>query len=363
MSLSGGQICLAVLVGLLSFPDIQGQQCGVTYPKTLICALSGSTILLQCRHIQGQACSSESRWFNGQVDLFQDPRYTSRAFVSGPECTFQVKGLMEGDSGIYYLAFKNTNAWTPVLPGVNVSVTDRPNLEVSPGSVREGQRVTLTCSTTCTLSNNPTYIWYKNGQPVSDKHTTRDNRLYLNSCSREDAGSYSCASPEVPLRVESSYPPSFTYAREITSEQETITEFPTTYTTPLLYEEVTTTQMSPTYSTPLPYEETITEFPTTCTTPLLYEEASVHLILIAVVAAVVVVFILVLVILQIVRMNNCTSRLYENNPGEDRQHAIDDPNGPYTALNLRTRSPEYDTLFNVRNPCSENGPHSDYENI
>ncbi|XP_041960685.1 B-cell receptor CD22-like [Alosa sapidissima] len=58
--------------------------------------------------------------------------------------------------------------------------------------VKEGDKVTLTCSTTCSLSNNPTYIWYRNSQPVNDLHAT-DNRLDIDSVSIEDAGAYSCA--------------------------------------------------------------------------------------------------------------------------------------------------------------------------
>ncbi|XP_037395004.1 sialoadhesin-like [Pygocentrus nattereri] len=52
----------------------------------------------------------------------------------------------------------------------------------------EGQTVTLTCSSTCTLPNNPTYIWYRNGQPVSECESA--------SCSVpvvSEAVSYSCA--------------------------------------------------------------------------------------------------------------------------------------------------------------------------
>ncbi|KAG5278782.1 hypothetical protein AALO_G00102720 [Alosa alosa] len=63
---------------------------------------------------------------------------------------------------------------------------------VTPETVTEGEEVTLTCST-CNRSNNPTVIWYKNGQPVSNNTTTRDNKLHLNPVSSEDAGSYSCA--------------------------------------------------------------------------------------------------------------------------------------------------------------------------
>ncbi|KAF5889552.1 B-cell receptor CD22-like, partial [Clarias magur] len=50
------------------------------------------------------------------------------------------------------------------------------------------QNMTLSCITTCTLSNNPTYIWYKNGQRVSDCKSA--------SCSVaavSGAVSYSCA--------------------------------------------------------------------------------------------------------------------------------------------------------------------------
>ncbi|XP_076136805.1 B-cell receptor CD22-like [Alosa pseudoharengus] len=64
---------------------------------------------------------------------------------------------------------------------------------IPPEAVTEGERVTLTCDTTCRLSKDPIFIWYKNGQPVTYEHTTRDNKLHLNSVSIEDAGSYSCS--------------------------------------------------------------------------------------------------------------------------------------------------------------------------
>ncbi|XP_062391008.1 carcinoembryonic antigen-related cell adhesion molecule 5-like [Sardina pilchardus] len=79
----------------------------------------------------------------------------------------------------------------PGLPGVNISVTAL-QVCITPEAVAEGQRVTLTCNTTCRLSNDPTFIWYQNRQTVTYKHTTRD-KLYLNPVSSEDAGNYSCA--------------------------------------------------------------------------------------------------------------------------------------------------------------------------
>ncbi|KAL7831368.1 hypothetical protein SRHO_G00308710 [Serrasalmus rhombeus] len=83
--------------------------------------------------------------------------------------------------------------------GYTCSVFGYNNIRSSPLSLKvrvisstesDGPTVTLMCSSTCTLPNNPTYIWYKNGQPVTNKHT-RHNKLYL-KCS-EDTGNYSCA--------------------------------------------------------------------------------------------------------------------------------------------------------------------------
>ncbi|KAL6461881.1 hypothetical protein MHYP_G00300260 [Metynnis hypsauchen] len=65
------------------------------------------------------------------------------------------------------------------------------HLQVNSSTASDGQTVTLVCSSTCTLPNNPTYIWYKNRQPVTNK--LRDNKLYLKSTSSEDLLQYSCA--------------------------------------------------------------------------------------------------------------------------------------------------------------------------
>ncbi|XP_041958554.1 B-cell receptor CD22-like [Alosa sapidissima] len=65
------------------------------------------------------------------------------------------------------------------------------HVTVNPATVKEGDKMTLTCNTTCSLSNNPTYIWYRNSQPVNNLHTP-DNRLVIDSVSTEDAGKYSC---------------------------------------------------------------------------------------------------------------------------------------------------------------------------
>ncbi|KAM9454174.1 B-cell receptor CD22-like [Clarias gariepinus] len=86
------------------------------------------------------------------------------------------------------------------------------NLQViAPAEVTEGQSAVLTCKTTCSLTD-PTFIWYKTSRDLTT-NTIKSNKVHLQSVSREDAGSYSCAvrgyehlpSPDHTLRVR--YPP------------------------------------------------------------------------------------------------------------------------------------------------------------
>ncbi|TSK67228.1 B-cell receptor CD22 [Bagarius yarrelli] len=65
----------------------------------------------------------------------------------------------------------------------------------------------LSCYTTCTLSNNPFYIWYKNGQLVPNEYR---NELYIYS---GNADSYSCAvTGHDDIRSPAVYPPKNTTA-------------------------------------------------------------------------------------------------------------------------------------------------------
>uniref|UniRef100_A0A3B4DAZ4 Ig-like domain-containing protein n=1 Tax=Pygocentrus nattereri TaxID=42514 RepID=A0A3B4DAZ4_PYGNA len=61
----------------------------------------------------------------------------------------------------------------------------------APEEVTEGETADLTCKTTCSLTD-PTFIWYKNGRPLTTK-IIKNNQLHLQTVSSEDAGSYSCA--------------------------------------------------------------------------------------------------------------------------------------------------------------------------
>lgn len=70
-------------------------------------------------------------------------------------------------------------------------------------TVVEGNEVTLTCKTTCSPTETPTFTWYRQWLELFFINT-----LHLQSVSHRDAGSYSCGlkgqsyrSPEVTLNV------------------------------------------------------------------------------------------------------------------------------------------------------------------
>ncbi|KAK3509586.1 hypothetical protein QTP70_006448 [Hemibagrus guttatus] len=122
------------------------------------------------------------------VDVREDEEYQGRVQYtqsSQNDCSLRITNLRERDAQTYRFRFHTdhpTGKYTG-KPGVTLSVTDL-KVTVSGSSNRNKK---LSCSTTCTLSNNPTYIWYKNGQSVTDQYR---NELDISS---GNAGSYSCA--------------------------------------------------------------------------------------------------------------------------------------------------------------------------
>lgn len=56
--------------------------------------------------------------------------------------------------------------------------------------VTEGLTVTLTCTTSCPLTDSTNYIWYMNGQPLPEN---LNKHLVLDPVIIEHAGNYSCS--------------------------------------------------------------------------------------------------------------------------------------------------------------------------
>ncbi|XP_076137014.1 B-cell receptor CD22-like [Alosa pseudoharengus] len=161
---------------------------GVTYSNENICVLMGSSVDIPCTYLHPREdLIKEMVWFHKQKSMHR------HAGEKENSCTLRLKNISESHPGEYTFRFTTGRGQNYTgSPGVKIFVTD---LQVwAPlDIVKERDKVTLTCNTTCTLSNDPTFIWYKNGQSLTYKHSTRDNKLHLDPVSSEDAGSYSCA--------------------------------------------------------------------------------------------------------------------------------------------------------------------------
>ncbi|XP_026108203.1 Fc receptor-like protein 5 isoform X2 [Carassius auratus] len=209
----------------------------VSYGHSHICALKDSSVIMSCTYTYPTGYQIRKVfWTKNPVkvgeeypDLFEDPEYSQRLQYLGDEqknCTIRLSHVTPKDSQKYYFILladkpglsnwikqwittvKDNVKWIRV-PGASLTVTD---LQVeSPENVTEGQNVSLTCVSSCALTDRATFIWYRNSKPLTERRD-RNNQLLLQSVRREDAGRYSCGvqghtyiSPAVQLNV--TYPP------------------------------------------------------------------------------------------------------------------------------------------------------------
>ncbi|XP_035376649.1 sialoadhesin-like [Electrophorus electricus] len=187
---TSGNITVATIVMLLAGAQSQHS---VALSSRSLCALTGSTVKIPCKYTSSSSSVRAREWYQVQrsdgepQDLSKDPQYLGRVSVSTwwNDCTLTMNNVNVSDSGVYNFRFRTwSSEWISASSGITLTVTD---LKVTrPNTYR--WRTTLNCSSTCTLPNNPTYIWYRNGQPVYNQDT---NELYMYDYS--GAGSYSCA--------------------------------------------------------------------------------------------------------------------------------------------------------------------------
>ncbi|XP_037402413.1 uncharacterized protein LOC108416649 [Pygocentrus nattereri] len=177
-----------------------GENCwNVSYSDRRLCAVEGSSVDFLCTYSHPSRLTvNEAFWHyepgTNPKDLSLDERFAGRVEFLGDKqgnCSLRMRDVRKNDSGEYHFRFiTNTDGFFG-KPGVILNVTD---LQVSsgPSSPSQSQTITLSCSSTCTVPNNPTYIWSKNREPVTNK-PTKYNKLYLESASSEDIRQYSCA--------------------------------------------------------------------------------------------------------------------------------------------------------------------------
>ncbi|KAL7852110.1 hypothetical protein SRHO_G00178950 [Serrasalmus rhombeus] len=189
------------LVFLLMTAGAFGTKWSVKYNQQEICALKGSTVFMNGTFTHPEHLTvNETFWGIDPVpgveptDLSKESDYSGRVeFFTDDQKHFSLKlsDVMKKDEHRFYFRIITNvekEKWTGE-PGVQLRVTE---LHVeAPEEVTEGETADLTCKTTCSLTD-PTFIWYKNGRPLTTK-TIKNNQLHLQTVSSEDAGSYSCA--------------------------------------------------------------------------------------------------------------------------------------------------------------------------
>ncbi|XP_064815904.1 B-cell receptor CD22-like [Oncorhynchus masou masou] len=366
----------------------------VTYTTQSICTLKGSTVEMSCSYTYPRGyIVTTTFWFTKKynvenyVNLRDDPDYKGRVTYRRDGMnvhTLKITDLRESDSAKYKFRFITDQT---TIPGTTLTVTGL-QVKVTPATVTEGQQVTLTCSTTCTLSDNsnPTYIWYKNGHV-----TNQSTSLILNPVSSEDAGRYSCSveghedlpSAEETLTV--TYGPKNTSVSVSPSgeivEGSSVTLTCSSDANPPVdkytwyKKNVTSPKASgQSYSITNIISEDRGEYYCEAQNTIASKNSIAQMIIVTgkqtsvLTAAVgITVFILVLILFL-----PCFMWFRRSTGGSDvtadTQSVHPDPNSDtYTALNMKTRSPEYDTLANVRVSSSDTVPQidaepSDYEN-
>ncbi|KAF4093320.1 hypothetical protein AMELA_G00000790 [Ameiurus melas] len=187
---------LLLLILLLNITGPSGEKScwGVTYSTQNICSLIGSSVDIHSYFtFPDHYKVTKVFWFIKKqagvepVDVRDDEEYQGRVQytqISQNTCSLRITNLRERDAQTYRIRFNTVWGYFTSEPGVSLSVTD---LKVTVSAWRE-KYMTLSCITTCTLSNNPTYIWYKNRRRVSECESA--------SCSVAAVGgavSYSCA--------------------------------------------------------------------------------------------------------------------------------------------------------------------------
>uniref|UniRef100_A0A674CK77 Ig-like domain-containing protein n=1 Tax=Salmo trutta TaxID=8032 RepID=A0A674CK77_SALTR len=163
----------------------------LTYTHQRICTLKGSSVNISCSYTYPRSHTvSETKWYiKGKLDeapQILSPGYGGRVEYLGnmqSDSTLRITDLREEDTAEYKFRFRTDQTnWEPTFPGTTLTVTGL-QVKVTGGH----QDKTLTCITTCTLTDNPTYIWYKNG------HKVKEDTSSLYSDNFSDADSYSCA--------------------------------------------------------------------------------------------------------------------------------------------------------------------------
>ncbi|XP_051240486.1 uncharacterized protein LOC127354556 [Dicentrarchus labrax] len=174
----------------------------VNYVSRRICALQGSSVDITSEYSYPNYQLPQSKsWFkitrSGKEEvkeLIEAAGHVEYYDYMKNQHILRINNLKKNDSAEYTFRLQQQNGeWKQSdSPGVTLVVTGL-RMKFTPSAVvTEGQRVTLTCSTSCPLTDNTNYIWYLNSRPLTLPEN-QNKHLVLDPVSSQHAGRYSCA--------------------------------------------------------------------------------------------------------------------------------------------------------------------------
>ncbi|XP_029283165.1 B-cell receptor CD22-like isoform X2 [Cottoperca gobio] len=206
-----------LVVFLLCVTEIQCESdWGVTYTSAEICAAKGSSVDMSCTYryptskdgIQTYSIVTQHFWHlqKNLKDLSELPKYSGHVtYPCSSErenvCCLRITNLTESDSAEYMFRFITNQpggSWSGV-PGVKLTVSA---LQIQVTRVNQSStEAELSCHSNC---NDPSYVWFKNGQKVPEEASSYTNHFNPGdniSCAlkgHEDSGSPSLYAPKLP---------------------------------------------------------------------------------------------------------------------------------------------------------------------
>uniref|UniRef100_A0A3Q1CCK1 Ig-like domain-containing protein n=1 Tax=Amphiprion ocellaris TaxID=80972 RepID=A0A3Q1CCK1_AMPOC len=158
-----------------------------------ICALEGSSVNISHEYSHPEDEEPKSTlWYKaeGNAEHKEWHGHNVEYEETKKQNILRLEKLKKSDSAEYRFIIETTNNELKHcgFRGISLIVTGL-TVTMSPSAeVTEGQRVTLTCSTSCPLTDNNNYIWYLNSRPLS-----QNKHLVLDPVGLQHAGNYSCA--------------------------------------------------------------------------------------------------------------------------------------------------------------------------
>ncbi|XP_015238696.1 PREDICTED: uncharacterized protein LOC107090050 [Cyprinodon variegatus] len=173
----------------------------MNYIGNRFCRLEESSVNISRKYTKRPYDSGHETWYKLKRNMEEKPHITeikaggrvAYHSINGNQHTLTINDLRKNDSGEYmFSSNKDEICKPPELLGAILVVTGLKVTIIPSDVVKEGQRVTLTCSTSCPLSEKTTYLWFFNEQPLSQS-TKHNKHLILHPVRLLDAGNYSCA--------------------------------------------------------------------------------------------------------------------------------------------------------------------------